>query len=148
MLHPQISTDGESLHKNERGHQNTQEVTVSPLQTSSAGSAASGQKQFVEFKIAGVPYKVKTEIPRDVFLGIAQSVDEQVQEALKLTKNSSFQTAAVMTALNLAEEIHHVKLKARHEFETLEKRMIKLSQELKDLKEQHEAYIQLSESEK
>lgn len=53
---------------------------------------------------------------------------------MSVTKNGSFQNAAVLTAMNLAEELILLKRKAHRELEKLEEKAVRLSIDLENSK--------------
>lgn len=99
----------------------------------------SEKKQTFDFKIAGVPYKIKTSHDTEMVQELIQFVGSKVNEAMKNTKNGSFQNAAVLAALNIAEELILLKRRARTELEKLEEKTLRLSLELDSSKSKKEA---------
>lgn len=99
----------------------------------------SDKKQTFGFKIAGVPYKIKTSHDTEMVQELIQFVSVKVDEALKNTKNGSFQNAAVLAALNIAEELILLKRRARSELEKLEEKTLRLSLEIDNSKTKKEA---------
>lgn len=99
-----------------------------------ADSQKAKDKKLFHFKIAGVSYKIKTSHDEDTVNELVQLVDSKVTEALNFTKNSSFQNAAVLTALNIAEEMILLKRRAKAELEKLESKALKLAQDLENSK--------------
>ncbi len=57
-----------------------------------------------------------------------------MEESLQATKNGSYQNAAVLTALNLAEELILLKRKAHRELEKVEEKILKLAIEIENSK--------------
>ena len=96
------------------------------------------KKQTFDFKIAGVPYKIKTSHETEMVQELIQFVGVKVDEALKKTKNGSFQNAAVLAALNIAEELILLKRRARSELEKLEEKTLRLSLEIDNSKTKKE----------
>ena len=92
------------------------------------------KKQTFDFKIAGVSYKIKTSHDETTVHELVQFVNKKVTEAMSATKNSSFQNAAVLAALNIAEEMILLKKRARAELEKLEAKALKMAQELENSK--------------
>lgn len=92
------------------------------------------QKPTFDFKIAGVSYKIKTSHDEQTLQQLVEYVNGKVTEALKATKNSSFQNAAVLASLNIAEEMILLKRRAQAELEKLEQKALKLSQEIENTK--------------
>ncbi len=99
----------------------------------------SEKKQTFDFKIAGVPYKIKTSHDTQMVQELVQFVGRKVDEAMKNTKNGSFQNAAVLAALNIAEELILLKRRARTELEKLEEKTLRLSLEIDNSKSKKEA---------
>ncbi len=91
-------------------------------------------KKNFDFKIAGVSYKIKSSHDEETLHNLVQYVDRKVSDAIKVTKNSSFQNAAVLAALNIAEELILLKKRAHDELEKLEDKTLKISQQLESNK--------------
>lgn len=89
---------------------------------SSKTAAKKSDKQVHEFKIAGVPYRLKSSHDEETVHQLIELVQSKVEDALKLTKNGSFQNAAVLAAMNLAEELLLLKKKAHRELSRLEEK--------------------------
>lgn len=79
-----------------------------------------------DFKIAGVSYKIKSSHNEETVQNLVKYVDQKVTEAIKVTKNASFQNAAVLAALNIAEELILLKKKAYDELTELESKASQL----------------------
>ncbi len=92
------------------------------------------QKKTFDFKIAGVPYKLKSSHGDATVHELVEFVNHKVTEALAVTKNSSFQNAAVLAAFNIAEEMILLKQRAGFELNKLEEKALKLSQDLENSK--------------
>lgn len=99
----------------------------------------SEKKQTFDFKIAGVPYKIKTSHDTEMVQELVQFVGHKVDEAMKNTKNGSFQNAAVLAALNIAEELILLKRRARAELQKLEEKTLRLSLEIDNSKSKKDA---------
>ena len=91
-------------------------------------------KQTYNFLIAGVPYKLKTSHDDATVQELVDFVNGKMNQALSNTKNGSFQNAAVLTAMNLAEELILLKRKAHRELEKLEEKALQLSVDLENSK--------------
>ncbi len=91
-------------------------------------------KKTFDFKIAGVPYKLKTSHGEQTVNELVDFVNGKITEALSVTKNSSFQNAAVLAAFNIAEEMILLKQRAQAELNKLETKALKLSQDLENSK--------------
>jgi cell division protein ZapA len=97
--------------------------------------ALSTKKNF-DFKIAGVSYKIKSSHDEETLQKLVQYVDQKVSEAIKVTKNASFQNATVLAALNIAEELVLLKKQAHNELESLEQKTIQLAKQLENSKDE------------
>lgn len=92
------------------------------------------EKKTYDFQIAGVPYKLRTSHDDVTVKELVDFVNDKMNAALSATKSGSFQNAAVLTALNLAEELILLKKKAHRELERVEEKILKLSVELENSK--------------
>jgi cell division protein ZapA len=92
------------------------------------------KKRTFDFKISGVSYKIKTSHDEKIVEELVQLVNTKVSEAMKATKNGSFQNAAVLAALNMAEEMLLLKKRAQAELEKLEQKAQKLSEDIENSK--------------
>jgi cell division protein ZapA len=86
------------------------------------------------FKIAGVSYKIKTSHDEIMINELINVVNQKMSEAMVLTNNTSFQNAAILSVLNMAEELILLKKKAHTELEKLEAKALKLSEDLENSK--------------
>lgn len=93
------------------------------------------KKRTFNFSIAGVPYKIKTSHDDALVQELVDFVTIKMDQAMAATKNASFQNAAVLTALNIAEELILLKRKAHRELERLEEKTLKLALEIENSKE-------------
>lgn len=89
-------------------------------------------KQTFNFLIAGVPYKLKSSHDDATVKELVEFVDKKMTQALSITKNGSYQNAAVITAMNIAEELILLKKKAQQELEQLEEKVLQLSLDLEN----------------
>ena len=89
-------------------------------------------KKSYEFNIAGLPYKLRSSHDVDTVNELVEFVDGKVQQAMIATKSGSYQSAAVLAALNIAEELILLKKRARKEIEKIEERALRLSQDLEN----------------
>lgn len=87
-----------------------------------------------EFLIAGIPYRLKTNHDDATVQELVAFINKKMEESLALTKHGSYQNAAVLTALNLAEELILLKRKAHRELEKIEERVLKLSVDIENSK--------------
>lgn len=92
------------------------------------------EKKTFDFLIAGVPYKLRTSHDDATVQELVEFINNRMNQALSVTKNGSFQNAAVLTAMNLAEELILLKRKAHREMEKIEEKLLRLSHELENSK--------------
>jgi len=111
--------------------------------STSVGSKTSVKKQTFDFKIAGVSYKIKTLHDEKTVEELVNFVNDKVSDALKVTKNASFQNAAVLAALNIAEEMLLLKKTAQAELEKIEQHALKLSKDIENSKIQKGTEIEV-----
>ena len=64
-----------------------------------------GKERLVEIKVFGQVYTVKTDEGEDHIQKVAQSVNEKMEEVTKNTKSVSTLNVAILTALNLADDL-------------------------------------------
>ncbi len=91
-------------------------------------------KKTHEFQIAGVPYKLRTSHDEVLVKELVEFLNQRMSQALTVSKNGSYQNAAVLTALHLAEELLLLKRKAARELESLEEKVLKLAHDLENSK--------------
>ncbi|WP_413557957.1 cell division protein ZapA [Bdellovibrio sp. HCB209] len=92
------------------------------------------EKKNFNFLIAGVPYKLKSSHDDATVQELVDFVNNKMTQAMAVTKNGSFQNAAVLTAMNVAEELILLKRKAQRELDKLEEKTMQLSLELENSK--------------
>jgi ribosomal protein L22 len=66
---------------------------------------------------------------------------KKVEEALKLTKNNSFQNAAILAAMSMAEELLLLKKKAYRELSRLEEKAILLIDEIDQANQSNQSQL-------
>ena len=76
-------------------------------------------EKIFDVEIAGIPLKLRTSNEEHVVSKLVNMVDSRVQVALKNSKNRSLQNAALVVALNIAEELLFCKEQARDEISRL-----------------------------
>lgn len=81
-----------------------------------------GKTAVYEVVIAGVPLKLRSGHDPKVVKELVSLVDSKVQQALPATKSGSVQNAALLAALNLAEELNELKNKARSQLDKVERK--------------------------
>lgn len=105
-----------------------------PLKILQQEVRVTSDKKTFDFLIAGVPYKLKTSHDDETVQELVQFVDKRMTLALAATKNGSYQNAAVVTAMNLAEELILLKRRANRELSKLEEKTMQLSFDLEPAK--------------
>src|SRR4030066_1823074 len=64
-----------------------------------------GKERLVEIKVLGQTYTVKTDAEEDYIQTVAKYVNEKMDEVLKKTKSVSTLNVAILTALNIADDL-------------------------------------------
>jgi cell division protein ZapA len=64
-----------------------------------------GKERLVEIKVFGQTYTVKTDTEEDHIQKVAGYVNEKMNEILKKTKSVSTLNVAILTALNIADDL-------------------------------------------
>jgi len=64
-----------------------------------------GKERLVEIKVFGQTYTVKTDAEEDYIQEVARFVNEKMDEVLKKTKSVSTLNVAILTALNIADDL-------------------------------------------
>ncbi|MCK6598733.1 MAG: cell division protein ZapA [Bdellovibrionaceae bacterium] len=113
---------------------------VDSLKMPSGGSAtkqtvmSSKEGHTYDFHIAGLPYKLKTNHDDATVQELVTFINKKMEESLAQTKNGSYQNAAVLAALNIAEELILLKRKAHRELEKVEEKILKLAIDIENSK--------------
>jgi len=64
-----------------------------------------GRERLVEIKVFGQMYTVKTDAEEDHIQEVARYVNEKMNEVLKKTRSVSTLNVAILTALNIADDL-------------------------------------------
>jgi len=64
-----------------------------------------GKERLVEIKVFGQTYTVKTDAEENYIQDVAKYVNEKMEEVLKKTKSVSTLNVAILTALNIADDL-------------------------------------------
>lgn len=102
------------------------------------------EKKPYEFLISGVPYKLKTSHEEALVQELVDLVNCKMSQSLAATKNGSYQNAAVLTALHLAEELVLLKRRAHRELEKLEEKTLRLAHDLENSKTLKVSHVEKS----
>ncbi|PWU12562.1 MAG: cell division protein ZapA [Bdellovibrio sp.] len=94
----------------------------------------SAENKVFVFNIAGLPFRLRSPQDEGTVKELVQFVDQKVQQAMSATKSGSLQSAAVLAALNIAEELFLMRRRALREIEHIEEKALRLSQELEQSK--------------
>jgi cell division protein ZapA len=100
-----------------------------------------GRERLIEIKVFGQTYTVKSDAEENHIQAVAQYVNEKMEEVLRKTRSVSTLNVAILTALNIADDL----LKEK------EKRIMllqKVEMKSKDLVKRIETKIGGKESEK
>jgi cell division protein ZapA len=112
---------------NERGVK----VRATPGPEGNSGAVArQGGQASQQVMIAGVPLRLKSSHDEETVNELVRMVDEKVSQALPLTKTGSIQNAAILAALNMAEELLLLKRQARELTDSLEARVSRVIDDL------------------
>jgi cell division protein ZapA len=91
-------------------------------------------KGVFDVSIAGIPLKLRSGHDPETVLQLVSFVDKKIQEAIQATKSGSIQNAALLAALNMAEELFALKQTALSQLEKVEKKAHKIIHELESSK--------------
>lgn len=90
-------------------------------QTGTEVEVRSNQNEKIfDVEIAGLPLKLRSAHDEQTVNELVSLVHQKVTEAIPKVKHGSLQTAAILTALNLAEELLLLRRKALREIDRLE----------------------------
>ncbi len=64
-----------------------------------------GRERLVEIKVFGQTYTVKTDAEEEYIQEVARYVNEKMEEVLRKTKSVSTLNVAILTALNVADDL-------------------------------------------
>ncbi|MFZ4402614.1 MAG: cell division protein ZapA [Pseudobdellovibrionaceae bacterium] len=106
-----------------------------------SGSGAYVHKKTYDVAIAGVPYKLRTYQDESTVQELVTFINQKMDQAIAATKNGSYQNAAVLTAMNLAEELIVLKRKAHRELEKIEEKALRLALDLENSKLNQETKV-------
>ena len=91
-------------------------------------------KKVYELTFGGLPFKLKSSHDEATVQELAHFVEHKLQQALVATKSGSYQSAAVLAALNIAEELILLKRRAIRELDRIEEKALKISEDLEGSK--------------
>jgi len=80
------------------------------------------KERLVEIKVFGQVYTVKTDADEDHLQRVAQYVNEKIDEVVKNTKSVSSLNVAILTALNIADDLIKERIKRLSLLQEVEKK--------------------------
>lgn len=87
-----------------------------------------------DFTIGGMPFRLRSSQDEESVKALVSYVDQKIQLAMKATKSGSLQSAAILAALNIAEELMVLKRRALKEIDQIETRARQLAHDLDQTK--------------
>lgn len=87
-------------------------------------------KKSFEVNIAGMTYKIRSSHDDETVQELVEFVDTKVRQAMSATKSGSLQNAAILAALNMAEELILIKKRAIRDLDRLEDKASRLATDL------------------
>lgn len=94
---------------------------------------SSEAKNVYEVQIAGLPLKLRSSHDSKTVSELIELVDLKVKEAMETNKGVSYQSALLLAALNIAEELVLLKRTARVEIDRVEGRARKVLDQLESM---------------
>lgn len=92
-----------------------------------------------ELTFGGLPFKLRSSHDEATVNELVEFVESKLKQAMSATKSGSFQSAAVLAALNIAEELILLKRQALEELNRIQEKTLKISQELENSRGQSTA---------
>jgi cell division protein ZapA len=89
-----------------------------------------GKERSVEIKVFGQTYTVKTDAEEDHIQEVARYVNEKIDEVLKKTRSVSTLNVAILTALNIADDLLREKEKRMVLLREIEKKSEDLAEKI------------------
>ena len=96
---------------------------------------AAPDKKVFDVKIGGLPLKLKSSQDGATVNELVSYVDQKISEAITITKSGNLQSAALLAALNIAEELILLKRKALKELDQFENRAQRIVSDLHSSRE-------------
>ena len=88
------------------------------------------KERLVEIKLFGQTYTVKTDAEEHHIHAVAQYVNEKMEEILKKTRSVSTLNVAILTALNIADDLLREKEKRRMLLQEIETKSKDLAEKI------------------
>jgi cell division protein ZapA len=89
-----------------------------------------GKERSVEIKVFGQTYTVKTDAEEDHIQEVARYVNEKIDEVLNKTRSVSTLNVAILTALNIADDLLREKEKRMILLHEIEKKSEELAEKI------------------
>ena len=89
-----------------------------------------GKERSVEIKVFGQTYTVKTDAEEDHIQEVARYVNEKIDEVLNKTRSVSTLNVAILTALNIADDLLKEKEKRMILLHEIEKKSEELAEKI------------------
>jgi cell division protein ZapA len=86
----------------------------------SKGRESVEKERLVEIKVFGQTYTVRSDAEEDHIHAVARYVNEKMEEVLKKTKSVSTLNVAILTALNIADDLLRERVKRLRFFNEVE----------------------------
>ncbi len=94
------------------------------------------EKKTYDLNFGGLPFKLRSSHDESTVFELAQYVDNKMHQSLSAVRSGSYQNAAVLAALNIAEELILLKKTAWKELDQLERKLKTLSDQIENSKPQ------------
>ena len=88
--------------------------------------------QIREVVLGGIPYRVKSNLAEEELKKLVGFVDDKIQTALMGTKSGSYQNAAILACLNIAEELFHQKKSTAKHLDQMESTVLQILSQLNE----------------
>jgi cell division protein ZapA len=88
------------------------------------------KERLVEIKVFGQTYTVKSDAEEDHIQEVARYVNEKMEDVLKKTRSISSLNVAILTALNLADDLLKEKEKRAALLQEIEKKSKELTEKI------------------
>jgi cell division protein ZapA len=88
------------------------------------------KERLVEIKVFGQTYTVKTDAEENHIQAVAQYVNEKMEEILKKTRSVSSLNVAILTALNIADDLLREKEKRKALLQEIEAKSKDLAEKI------------------
>jgi cell division protein ZapA len=89
-----------------------------------------GKERLVEIKVFGQTYTVKSDAEEGHIQEVARYVNEKMDEVLKKTRSVSTMNVAILTALNIADELLREKEKEKAFFQEIDAKSRELAEKI------------------